>query len=204
MFSPGSRHKTGEPVRPGRRLARMNRLRVSALRFLLVAAFLLAPVSFPQTALALCAPSVLIDEAIANANVVLVGTVTDLSNESRWARVEVEEVWKGPDLPAVVVVRGGPEPGVWSSVDRTYRAVRYLFIVQFDGRVLTDSVCGNTAEWSDNLLVFRPADWRGPAGAAGESGDARWPIDPGAIAGAALLALVVIGGSAWVARRRHD
>lgn len=186
----------------------MSRLRFSAFRFLVVAALLLATTAIPQAALASCGPSILIDEAIANANVVLVGTVTDLSNENRWARVEVEEVWKGPDLPAVVVVRGGPEPGVWTSVDRTYRAVRYLFIVQFDGRVLTDSVCGKTAEWSDNLLVFRPDDWRGPAGAHGEGGDEMGSIDPGAIAvpiaGVALLGLAIIGGSSWVARRRHD
>lgn len=42
-------------------------------------------------------------KAISDAPAVCVGEVVDVTNQRRWAKVAVEEVWKGPDLPSQVL-----------------------------------------------------------------------------------------------------
>lgn len=55
----------------------------------------------------------------------LVGKVIETTNEDRWATVDVEEVWTGERITAVVEIKAGPAdpPGpasVASSNDRTF------------------------------------------------------------------------------------
>ena len=102
-------------------------------RFRLVAAALLtlAGLAAPAGASASCAiPPGGADDLWKSADAVFVGTVTAIANNARWATVRVEEVWQGPDQPAEVVVRGGPEGNTATSVDRSYTVgIRYLFAV---------------------------------------------------------------------------
>ncbi|HEX5829191.1 MAG TPA: hypothetical protein VFY23_16815 [Candidatus Limnocylindrales bacterium] len=147
----------------------------------------------PSPALASCAGVPLgPDEAVLLGDVVFVGTVLRTENDGRWATVRVEERWKGSrDLPETVQVRGGPEPGTATSVDRTFLPGRYLFIVERDGEGLTDSACSGTVPWSEDLATLRPA---GVTAAATELptdplGSIDW--DSVAIVAALLVALLV-------------
>jgi hypothetical protein len=81
-----------------------------------------------------CAAPLSVRKAIKEAPSVVGATVVDVTTGKRWATVEVEEVWKGPELPSQVEIRAGPKdpPGpvsAASSVDRTFdREERYLFV----------------------------------------------------------------------------
>jgi hypothetical protein len=70
--------------------------------------------------------------------------------------VRVEERWRGPNLPEIVQVRGGPEPGTASGEDRTYVVGRYLFVVQNGPGYLIDDACTATTPWTDALARMRP------------------------------------------------
>lgn len=124
-----------------------------------VAAAALAAVAFastPAPAAARCVEPVPIEQAVQTADVVIVGTVTAVADEGTRATVRVEEVWRGPALPAEVVVWGGP--GGRTSIDRTFEAgIRYLFTntIGEDGR-LGDSLCSSTTEWDPKLEALRP------------------------------------------------
>lgn len=166
-------------------------LRIAAMT-LPLALWLLAPAA----ASASCAMPIPIEEAIRSAEVVITGTVTATENDGRWASVEVHEIWKGPDLPAMVVVRGGPGPGVASSVDRSFTAgARYLFVVSLDGQGgLSDNVCSATTEMGAGDNALRPADFRPPTPA--ETSDAGVdlgglvaPVGVAVLVAAALLAM---------------
>jgi hypothetical protein len=99
------------------------------------------------------------DEAVVFGDVVFVGTVLRTENEGRWATVRVEERWKGSrDLGDTVEVRGGPEPGTATAVDRTFAPGRYLFFVQRGQAGLTDTACSTTQPWTESLARLRPAD----------------------------------------------
>jgi hypothetical protein len=100
-----------------------------------------------------------LEEAILLGEVVFVGTVVGLDNQSRWATVRVEERWRGArDLADTVQVRGGPDPGTASSVDRLFSPTRYLFVVSRGPDYLVDNACTPTTAWRDDLASLRPAD----------------------------------------------
>lgn len=185
----------------------MPNARRRSLRLLLAGAFALSPLALAPATFASCAPSEPLERVIASSEVVIVGTVTALANDNRWAQVSVEQIWKGGPLPAVIEVRGGPEPGTASSVDRQFVPARYLFTLYRDGTSLTDNACSGTTEWNDGLLGLRPADWAAPEGSPdpGSSG-----IDLSDVSGfllpafgVGLLAALVVGGS-WLISRRAE
>ncbi|OGO54747.1 MAG: hypothetical protein A2V84_07325 [Chloroflexi bacterium RBG_16_70_13] len=144
-------------------------------------------------------------EAWKTADVVLVGTVTSVANNDRWAQVAVEEIWRGPDQPAEVVVKGGGgDPGMITSIDRTYEVgVRYVFTLTVAGEDLTDNACSGTAiAESMDIDRIRPADARvvkAPGGGDNE-------LDLGGLVGP-LLVVAAIGGllltTVLVMRRRE-
>jgi hypothetical protein len=160
---------------------------IRLLRFLPVLAVLVL-LGTPATALADCIEPPRIEEAARSAEIVFVGTVTSTSNRDSWASVEVEEIWRGPDQPANVLVKGGPGGISATSVDRTFQAgAKYLFFPYVDGETLVDNSCTSTTPWSEDLLALRPAEARPPLGATeGASG-----FDFGAIVAPLGVALVV-------------
>lgn len=151
----------------------------------------------PATASASCAMPIPIEEAIQTAQVVMVGTVTSTESQGRWATVEVEEIWQGPDLPALVVVRGGPEPGAATSIDRTFTAgARYLFVLGLDGQGnLTDNACSATTEIGVGDHALRPADFRtmSPEDGAAEGVDLSGIVGPGVVALLVAGLLLAVG-----------
>ncbi|HEV8490385.1 MAG TPA: hypothetical protein VGQ58_11420 [Candidatus Limnocylindrales bacterium] len=145
-------------------------------------------------ALASCVMPPPIEEAVRDADLAFVGTVTSVANLDRWATVAVAEVWVGPDLPPVVEVRGGPGPGAMSSVDRMFAArTTYLFIVGISDGTLSDNACSSTTEWSDELAALRPANARPPLSPSPESGAAD-PFDPASL----LLPVALIAGGGLI------
>jgi hypothetical protein len=110
-------------------------------------------------------PSSLRDQ-IASARLVFVGTVVSTSDGDRIARVSVESIWKGPDLPAYVEVHGSPVSGqnAASSIDRRYRAgERDLFVLFSDTAPFQDNSCSATQVYTAEIAALAPADARLPA-----------------------------------------
>lgn len=146
--------------------------------------------------------------AVKEADIVFVGTVTETTNQDRWALVAVEEIWKGEDLEPVVEIKGGPAdpPGEMmaaSSNERTFKeGERYLFFpyrTRFG--TLRDSSCSNTTRFTADLERFRPPGVRElPPQAGGddvvENKSLLWFVIVGAASGS-VAALVII-----FARRR--
>lgn len=125
----------------------------------LAAALLLAlgPIPSVTPAVASCAPPLPIEESLLLSDVVLVGTVTQLENGGRWVTVRVEERWRGPaSLPGTVSVRGGPEPGAATSVDRVFARGRYLFFLTDGPGYFVDNACSATTPWTAELATLRP------------------------------------------------
>lgn len=176
--------------------------RRSVLRLLLLA-LLLASLAQAPAALASCAPPEPLDRLLATSDVVIVGTVTAVANNDRWAKVQVEEIWKGGPLPAILEVHGGgPDPNMMTSVDRTYAPDRYLFTLARDGTELLDNACSGTTVWSEDLARLRPADWQGPDQSSEPEPEG---FDLGflfPIAGVAMFALAIIGGAWLIGRAR--
>lgn len=111
------------------------------------------------------APPSLRDQ-MASAPSVFVGTVVFTSDNDRVARVKVESIWRGPDLPAYVDVHGSPVsgPGAASSIDRKYSAgTRYLFVLFNASQPLQDNNCSGTQVYTSDLAAYAPADARSPA-----------------------------------------
>ncbi len=130
----------------------------AALAVTLAVGTLLGTAAAPRPVAASCAPTVSLEEALLFADTVFVGSVTQLANNNRWATVRVEERWTGArDLGDTVQVRGGPEPGTASSVDRVFAPGRYLFVVTRGPGYLEDNGCSATTPWSDDLAALRPA-----------------------------------------------
>lgn len=133
----------------------------------------LAPVVLLGAAptLASCVMPPPLGQSLNEASMVFVGRVTETREMDRWAVVSVEEVWKGPDLPPSVLIKGGEAGDMFTSVDRTYRTgVRYLFVPSGDPATgIAESACSPTTEWTDDLAAMRPASVRTPtAGPAQE------------------------------------
>jgi hypothetical protein len=168
---------------------------LSVLR-VLAAVAALAFVLPPSAVLADCRMPPPVEEAAQTAEIVFVGTVAETSNHNSWANVVVEEIWRGPDQPAAVVVKGGPAGNMATSVDRAFEAgVRYLFFPYPDETGgLADNSCTNTVQWSADLAQLRPADSRQPLGAT----EAEARFDIGSVI-APLGVAVLVGGALLVA-----
>jgi hypothetical protein len=151
----------------------------------------LAFVVGPSAVLADCMMPAAVGEAAATAEIVFVGTVTETTNRNSWANVAVEEVWRGPDMPATVVVKGGSGGDGISSVERSFQAgVKYLFFPYADEQGgLADNICTNTVEWSADLAQIRPANPREPLGASGSEGG----FDVGSVVAPLGVAVLVAG-----------
>lgn len=106
-----------------------------------------------------------IRDQVASAGLVFVGTVILTSDNDRVARVRVETIWRGPELPAYVDVHGSPMSGVGaSSIDRKYTAgTRYLFVLFSADQPLQDNNCSGTQVYSAELATLSPAGARSPA-----------------------------------------
>jgi hypothetical protein len=122
-----------------------------------------------QTAEASCAgggpgsPS--LGDRIAAAPTVFVGTVVYTSDQDRVARVKVESIWRGPQLPAYLDVHGSPVSGpfVASSVDRHYQSGRrYLFVPVNANPPFDDNSCSLTQPYTAELTAYAPGDARAP------------------------------------------
>ena len=159
----------------------------------------------PGAVLADCMQPPAIGVAAATADIVFVGTVTNTLNNRRWAEVAVTEVWRGPDQPASVVVRGGPEGNTATSVDRSFEVGRtYLFVPYMDPdtAALTDNSCTSTTEFTDDTAKLRPADARQPLG----SQQTATGFDVGSLAPLALVGVVffVLLAIGLLARGRQE
>lgn len=169
----------------------------------------------PSVALADCVMPPPFEEAVKAADIILIGTVTEATNGNRWAIVSVEEIWRGPALPATVQIKGGPDANAASSVDRSFEVgQRYIFFPYMAedveplpgvaAGVLGDNSCTSTQIWDEALAGFRPADAR--TGDAANEGDVQ-SIDLGFIVGIGGVLLVVVAvmlGVGLLARGRSD
>lgn len=171
---------------------------------LVPAVSLMAMLATPATSLASCAAMPDIKQAATSAEIAFVGTVTATANRGTWATVSVEEVWRGPDQPAEVVIKGGPDGNAATSVDRTFEVgVRYLFFPYTDGASgLADNNCSSTTPWSPELASLRPADARVTAGGTPTAKG----FDFNSVLGPIVVAVVVAGvllGVGLLARSRQ-
>ena len=158
----------------------------------------------PRMALASCPEFPPLDEHVAQAEVVFVGTVTAVTDEKRTALIEVEEIWRGPELPGQVTIHGGFEELGFTSADRYFEeGTRYLFAPSFaDGR-LEDSSCTATRAWSDELEQLRPPSVTTPklTTSNADGGDDGPPLLP---VGAALAIALIVGATIVAFRSRSS
>lgn len=160
--------------------------------------------AWPSVALASCGVPPPFPRAIRDAPAVFVGVVVDVSGSGRWATVEITEVWTGDELPTEVEVRGGPgAENVATSVDRQFEISReYLFVpYRKNGSVFRDNACTRTTLFRPELSRFRPAGAGEPSPTPSpgsgspdvdESEALPWLVVGGALAGSALIALVML------------
>lgn len=153
----------------------------------------------PAAASCLAPPSS-VEDSLATAELVFVGTVAELNNRNRWATFAVHEVWKGEPGSSRVEVRGGPPGGRATSVDRTFEIdQRYLvFAVQGDPH-WEDNVCSATQPYDRALDRYRPASARTVATTTPPS-EADEGVKTGTVVFAGVVLLVAVGGF-FVVRR---
>jgi hypothetical protein len=121
----------------------------------LLAAALVTLVARPASASCAALPD--LETAFADADVVFIGVVIELSNLDRTAVMEVEQVWKGPQLPDVVTVHGGPDdPGLITSVDRTFERATYVVFPVNSTPPFEDNECTLTQRTTTALDVINP------------------------------------------------
>jgi hypothetical protein len=162
----------------------------------------------PRGAVASCAADPTMRRAITDARLLFVGTVVDTTNSDRWALVDVEEVWKGTDVPPRVSIKAGPR-NAWpfmsmSSTDRHFREdTRYLFFPYGrEGAEMQDNDCTSTTVYGPRLDRFRPEVTFEPTGVAVPPRDALLPFRMEYVA----LAVLCVGLFALFRRyhRRHE
>lgn len=165
-----------------------------ALLVLTAAIFLLSPAG---AATASCAMPPPLEEALAGAPIVFVGTALAVRDGTS-ARFRVEEIWSGPDLEEVVI-HGAGGPDAQTSVDRTWElGRRYLVLPYSESGELRDNSCTQTQPWTEELAVHRPAAARTvtPTATAGDDGADRRVLF-------GLLAALVTATAATTAVRRR-
>lgn len=148
-----------------------------------------------------------LEDSIRVSDVAFVGTVVELANGDRWATVNVEEIWHGPDLAPVVEVRAGQAGDAASSIDRTYSLGRYLFVVTMAQGALHDNACSPTTEWTADLEKFRPPDARRPSApidTEAEPTTGTSPLSPVVVGAAMVVAVVALFGAVTLLARRRD
>ncbi|MFC2177459.1 hypothetical protein ACFLRH_03485 [Actinomycetota bacterium] len=122
-------------------------------------------------------------ERVRFASIVLLGTVTEWDGET--AQLEIDEIWRGPDLPEKVEIV--PERG------RAYTAgVRYLVFPTDSPSPLADARCSATTRWNESLAEFKPTRTRVPGTAPAEDADLPWEW--------VIAAAVLAGGYAAIRR----
>jgi hypothetical protein len=162
-----------------------------------------------------------LDQAIAQADVVFVGTVDATDHDGLTATFRVDEVWKG-NVGETAVVHGGPGiaaleeaaqkgQGVATSVDRTYTQGKRYLVLPYGkaGGVFLDNVCSSTQLFTDELVSFRPTTATPPLAKGGASGVSNelgdtdglgpWTL-LGVLLGAAVLTAAFAG---WGLRARR-
>lgn len=132
--------------------------RIIVARALIVSILAAAAIAVtPHPASASCAEPPDLETAFADAPVVFIGLVVELSNGDRTAVMEVEGVWKGPDLPNTVTVNGGPsDPSEATSVDRTYELGTYIVFPINSTSPFVDNACTSTQRTTEALDVINP------------------------------------------------
>ncbi|MFN2502919.1 MAG: hypothetical protein ABR540_01570 [Acidimicrobiales bacterium] len=126
-----------------------------------------------RSAGASCAPTPAVPQALAESDLVFIGTAVSLANDDRWATFVIERTWKGDPGAERVEVRAGPPGsgggggnGAATSVDRTYQlGTRYLVFARavssgdrsYGARALwSDNACSATQPYTAGLDQFRP------------------------------------------------
>lgn len=108
-------------------------------------------------------------ESLRTAEVAFTGTVGRLREPGHVALVRVGRIWKGPDMPAQVEVRGGPSAAsgaVATSVDFAFtRGEEYLFLLP-DAEDFSVTQCSGTTPLDDEVMALEPADARPPIAGA--------------------------------------
>ena len=95
----------------------------------------LAAALTPSMASAQCSTPASTEHALAAASSVFVGTVTETSDDSRVALMQVISVWKGRDLPGRVEVRGTTEANApSSSTDRRFEQGKTYLVIPENSR----------------------------------------------------------------------
>ena len=149
-----------------------------------------------------CAQMPSLQEAVATAPLVFVGTVVSTSDGDRVARVSVESIWKGPDLPAYVDVHGSPSSGsgTATSVDRRFRAgERDLFVLFSDLPPYQDNSCSATRPYTTELGALAPDDAR-PAAPPTAGEELQYLVSLFWLP--VVIAVLVVSAAAFIVRRR--
>ena len=179
--------------------------RLGALLLSTVAAGLL--LAAPGVVLADCMAPPPIEQAVQTAEIVFVGTVDEVAQGNRWASVTVEEVWRGPDQPEAVVVKGGPAGNMATSVDRSFEVgVQYIFFPYVDQEQggLADNSCTSTQPFFADLAKLRPAAVRQPAGETATTAEGFDLASLTPLLAVVGIVFVVLLGVGLLARGRSD
>ena len=123
-----------------------------------LAAVTIAVLATARPAAASCAELPDLETAFAEAELVFIGLVEEVSNGGRTAVMYVEDVWKGPQLPLRVTVRGGPEdPELITSVDRTFETNEVYLVFPLNSTPpLEDNICTSTQAVSPAIQAVNP------------------------------------------------
>ncbi|RLE11140.1 MAG: hypothetical protein DRJ28_11190 [Actinobacteria bacterium] len=113
-----------------------------------------------QSALASCPEPPDLETGFAEADIVFIGVVVELTNNDRTAKMEIESVWKGPQLPDVVTVHGSPDnpddPNLFTSVDRTFTFGTYVVFPFNTQPPFRDNICTLTQRTTPALDAINP------------------------------------------------
>lgn len=176
-------------------------------RLLSAGALVTALALAPAPVLADCQMAPPLEQAISSSDLVFVGTVTAVAGGGRSASVQVEDIWRGGEMPSTVTVLGGTDPAQAMEDDRTFEAgVRYLFFPFVVEGQMVDSICTATVPWVDDFAAVRPVDAHSPIPSA--AAPAPGPLSAIADLALPLLTALLVGGSALavavVAGRRRE
>ena len=114
----------------------------------------------PEHAVASCAVSLPLGQALRAAPMIFIGKVITTTNQGRRASVRVLDIWRGGHILRRVTVGGSPSYGPEAtSVDRTYRrGAIYLFIPSLTRTTppYDDNACSATRPYTARVAQYRP------------------------------------------------